>query len=311
MAAPPVERSLIVPLTACRMCGSGALHAVLTLAPPGDSRAAHADPGAEEPHLPLTLNRCAACGHVQLADLLDRIHILGRPVAAIGADPGRRQASEALARQLIARLAPPRDSLVVGIGSNDGTILKPFEDAGCRVQGIEPAVNVAGAAIAAGIPTHPGLFSPQIAEKIEEERGRAALILAGQAFAEAGDPAAWMEGVRLLLRRDGAFAFCVDGLADLIETARIDRITHRTIDYHAIAPLKRFLAASDLHLFAAERRPGGALFGLAQRFGGPHPPEASLDALIEAERAAGIAGDAALASLAARLAAAPAPRGLR
>ncbi len=265
------------PLTSCRMCGAGGLRAVLTLAPTptGDGLIAPADAGAARPRLPLTLNRCAACGHVQLADLVDRIRILGRPVAAIGADPRRRQASEALARQLIARLSPPRDALIVGIGSNDGTILKPFDDAGCRVQGIEPAANVAGAAIAAGIPTHPGLFSPQVAEKIEEERGRAALILAGQAFAEAGDPAAWMEGVRLLLRRDGVFAFCVDGLADLIETARIDKITHRTIDYHAIAPLKRFLAASDLHLFAAERLPGGALFGLAQRFGGPHAPDAS------------------------------------
>lgn len=308
MAAPQVERSFVLPLASCRMCGAGGLRAVLTLAPPGDSLAATTESSADQPGVPLILNRCSACGHVQLAELVDRIRILGQPVPAIGADPRLRQASEAQARQLIARLSPARDALIVGIGSNDGTILKPFEDAGCRVQGIEPAANVAGAAIAAGVPTHPGLFSPAIAEKIEEERGRAALIFSGQAFAEAGDPAAWMEGVRLLLRRDGVFAFCVDGLASLFENARIDRITHRTIDYHAIAPLKRFLAASDLHLFAAERRPGGALFGLAQRFGGPHAPDAALDALILAEQAAGIADDAGFARLAARLAEA---RGLR
>lgn len=284
----------------CALCHGHDLIPVLKLAPtpPGNALALAA--GTRQVAFPLDLGRCCACGHVQLLDVLDRISVLGRPAAADRTSPSRAAMVQALAHSLADRLQPERDQLIVDIGANDGTFLKVFDDLGMRVQGIEPAANLAGEAIGAGVPTHAGLFSPAIAERIEEIRGRAAIVVGHQAFAEAQDPFAFIEGVRTLLRRDGVFAFSVEALAALIAGGHIDGIHHRSLSYHTVAPLKRFLAACDLDLFAVTRA-GTRLEGLAQRLGGSHATDGSVEALIAIETAAGFGDGSALATFAARV----------
>lgn len=284
----------------CALCGSRELATVLSLSPtpPGNARALAA--GTLHTAFPLDLGRCGACGHVQLLDIVDRITVLGRPAAADRVSLQRSATAQALARALAERLRPAHDQLIIDVGSNDGTFLKVFDDLGMRVQGIEPAANLAGEAIGGGVPTHAGLFSPAIADRIEEMRGRAAIVIGHQAFAEAEDPFAFMEGVRTLLRRDGVFAFSVEALDAIIAGGRIDRIHHRALSYHTVAPLKRFLAACDLDLFAAARV-GARLDGLAQRLGGTHAADGSVEALIAIEAAAGFGDGSALAAFAARV----------
>ena len=51
------------------------------------------------------------------------------------------------------------DSLVVDIGSNDGTWLKQYAPFGLRVLGVEPAANVAEMANAAGVRTWNRFFN--------------------------------------------------------------------------------------------------------------------------------------------------------
>ncbi|MCU0839304.1 MAG: class I SAM-dependent methyltransferase [Rhodospirillales bacterium] len=274
---------------------------MLRLAPTPPGNALLRETGSLQACYPLDLARCRACGHIQLLDIVNRIDVLGRPAAADQASPQRMATAEGFARALARRLALPRESLVVDIGSNDGTFLKVFEDSGMRVQGIEAAVNVAGDAIRGGIATHPGLFSPAIAERIEDSRGRAALVVAHQALAEAEDPFAVLEGVRILLRRDGVFAFSVDALAAVVERGRVDRIDHRSLSYHTVAPLKRFLAACDLELFAVQRV-GDRLNGLAQRLGGRHAADGSVEHSIAAEADAGLEDGGAFPPFAARVA---------
>ena len=68
---------------------------------------------------------------------------------------------------------PPAGSLVVDIGSNDGSLLKPFKAAGHRVLGIDPAKSVARRAIEAGIPTIAELMTPDLARSIRDQHGPA------------------------------------------------------------------------------------------------------------------------------------------
>lgn len=287
---------------ACSLCHLAELAPVLRLAPSplanafaGDREAARA-----EPKLPLDLVRCRGCGHVQLAQIVDRYRVFARSLAPHGASPAMVAHLEAFARDLIALYPSARDALVVDIGCNDGTLLKAFEESGRRVQGIEPAVDVAGQALARGIRTHAGFFLPAVAERLEEERGRAAYVIAGMAFAEAERPAELLEAVSLILARDGVFAFEVAHLAPLIADAAFDGITHPVLDYHALAPLVRFFAANDFEVIAARRTAvgRGRLRGIAQRLGGPHPRDGSVEALLQAEAAAGLGEAAAFARFA-------------
>lgn len=298
---------MIPPAPACRvrdrcaLCADDGLEMVLRLAPSPAGNALASTVDGTPPTFPLELMRCRACGHVQLSVTLDRLAVLGRPDAGDGASPRRTAIAQALAHSLAERVQPAQGALVVDIGSGDGTFLKVFEERGQRVQGVEPAVNLAGEAIRASVPTHPGLFSPAIADRIEETRGRAALIVAHQAFAEADDPRAFLEGVRLLLRREGVFAFSVHSLAAIVEDGRLDHITHRALAYHGVAPLRRCLAACDFELFAISAE-GGRLDGLAQPLGGPHVADGSVERLAAREAELGLADGAAFGPFAGRLA---------
>jgi SAM-dependent methyltransferase len=290
-AGPPAEPGWRRRL-ACSLCHGPALDPVLTLPPSPVASAFAADRATAlaEPTLPLSLWRCRTCGHVQLGQIVDRFRVFARALAAHGGSPAMVAHLAAFAEDLMQRYPSSREALVIDIGCNDGTLLKAFEDAGRRVQGIEPAVDVAGLALGRGIRTHAGFFLPAVAERLEEERGRAAYVIAQMAFAEAERPAELLEAVSLILARDGVFAFEVAYLGDLLEQAAFDGITHRVLDYHALAPLVRFFAANDFEVIAARRTPPhrGSLRGIVQRLGGPHRRDPSVDMVLAWEEAAGL-----------------------
>ena len=290
---------------ACGLCHHPALDLILALSPSPLANAfvTPEAAGLRQPRLPLDLVRCRACGHVQLLQIVDRFRVFARSYDPHEASPRMTAHLKAFARYLMERFPSASDALVVDIGANDGTFLKAFEDAGRRVQGIEPAANLAGRALAKGVRTHAGFFLPAVADRLEEERGRAAYVTAQMAFAEAEKPGELLEAVGLILARDGVFAFEVAYLGALIEQCAFDSITHRVLDYHALAPLVRFFAANDFEIIAVDRTPPhrGSLRGIAQRLGGPYPRDPAVDELLAAEEAAGLADPETYAALGERI----------
>lgn len=292
------------PRTACSLCGGRPLVRSLTLTPSPLADvfvdAAHRD--QPQAAYPLELGRCEACGHVQLLAVVDRLRVFNFAREAHGSQHGNAQALRAFAASVLQRYPSGSNALIVDIGCNDGTFLKVFDEAGLRVQGVEAAANVAAQAVAAGLRVHAGLFTPAIADRIEEERGRAAYVVAHMALAETDAPAAFLEGVSLLLARTGIFVCEVVYLRDLIDSGAFDSINHRVLDYYALTPLVRFFAANDLEVVAVERsaRHRGSIRVFSQRTGGPHTPDGSVPRMLAEEAAAGLNGVEPLARLALR-----------
>lgn len=290
----------------CGLCGDTHLTPVLELVPTPPANAFVAERALSEAQtcFPLELVLCEGCRHVQLAHILDRYRLLGDPLDADADRPEHQAHNIAWARQLMERCPAGEQPLVVDIGSNDGSLLKLFEDAGWRVQGVEPSVNVAGTAIGRGIQTYPGFFQPSIAARIEDERGQAQLVIAHALMSQTDDPRGFLEGVRMLLRPDGLFSFEVPSLQAIVADAGVDAITHLTLDYHSVAPLGRALSQSGLELIAVSRTRlhGGRLRGLARPLGGAAPVEASVAALLADERRLGLAEAESYRTLAHRLA---------
>jgi SAM-dependent methyltransferase len=276
------------PRRACGLCGSARLQSVVSLTPtpPAAAFATERTRAIDQPSYPLELGRCGDCGHVQLLHVVNRLN-----AAALAADPDSASAATcaelvAHAADLMALMPSAGSPLIVDIGCNDGTFLAAFEDAGWRVQGIDASANVAGAAVARGVATHANLFTHALAERIEEERGSASLVVAHRCFAEAADLIDVMDGVRALLSRDGLFAFETGYLGDVVVGGRVDAVTHATLDYHSVRPLKRFLASCDMeliHVTHSSAHRGGVLRGLAQRTGGPRAADASVARWIDDE----------------------------
>jgi hypothetical protein len=82
--------------------------------------------------------------------------------------------------QTIVSLGP--ESLIVDIGSNDGTLLSNFKNGGHRVQGIEPTL-MGNLANERGIPTAITFFGPEIAARVKAEQGPATVVTATNVFA--------------------------------------------------------------------------------------------------------------------------------
>lgn len=280
---------------------------MLSLAPtpPANGFVGEAERDRPQPLLPLDLFRCGGCGHVQLLDVVDPLDLFQRRRSAIAAVPALGRYYRTFAETLVARFPQASGRLAVGIGSNDGTLLKVLEAAGCRPYGVEPAVDLARAAIRGGVTTFPGFFSPAIATRIEEESGRAALVVAVNVLAHVDDPRGLLEGVVQLLARDGVLAFEIPCLADLVESNLIDGVRHEILNYYAVAPLVRLFHSCDLDWFAAERvaERGGRLRGYGQHLGGPHPADGSVARLLERERRLRLDDPATFAAFADRIAA--------
>ncbi len=285
----------------CRLCGSVTPELVLSL-PPTPPANAFVDAGARgraQSRYPLDLMRCVACGHVQLRDVVSPFELFQRNRTAIAGDPTNAAHAVAFARDLLDRLRLAPGALVLEVGSNDGTLLKTFEAAGCRVQGVEPAIDLARTAIAADVPTHPGFFGPGIANRFEDEHGPAEVIIASGVLAHVDDLRGTLESLSRLLARDGLLAFEVPCLADIVAHGQIDAIRHENLDYHTVRLLSGIFLACDLELIAVQRvsTQGGRLRGYAQHLGGPHAADGSVADFREQERDLGCDGAAAVKAL--------------
>ena len=272
----------------CRLCGGRNLDRVLSLTPtpPANAFVGEGDKDKAQACFPLDVFFCAGCAHVQLLNVVDPRLLFENYVYVSGTSPVFVRHFADYAEAVIARFRPDPGSLVVDLGSNDGTLLKEFKRRGMTVLGVDPARAIVARATAAGIETIGDFFTPILAARMRNERGPAAIVTANNVFAHADDLKGIAEGVRALLANDGVFAFEVSYLVDVIEKTLFDTIYHEHLAYHSVKPLVGFLAGVGLDFFAAERvaSHGGSLRGFAQSAGGPRRPDGSVAAMLALEK---------------------------
>ena len=276
----------------CRLCGGRRLERILSLAPiPLANAFVTRDQLAlEQPRFPLDVWLCAACGHVQLLDVVDPKTLYEHYVYVSGTSPAFVRHFEQYADDVIRSFAPPADGLIVEIGSNDGTLLKFFRDRERRVLGVDPAQEISAATRALGIPTITGFFTPELADRILAEHGLASVIVANNVMAHIDDLSSVARGVACLLTPSGVLVFEVAYLVDLIQDILFDTIYHEHLDYHSVEPLIPFLAGHGLELVDVMRidTHGGSFRAVAQRTGGRLPVRESVSAALALEREIGL-----------------------
>ncbi len=276
----------------CRLCQSTSLHCVLSLAPspPADAFVVPAKAHLAQPCYPLDVYWCADCFHVQLLQAIDPQVLFRDYIYTTTSSPGLTAHFKAYAESVVATHGIPAGSLVVDIGSNDGTLLRFFKQMGMTVVGVDPALEIARQATAAGLETIADFFTSELAATCAEERGAAGLITANNVFAHSDDLGDMADGVCRWLAPDGIFVFEVQYLADMLDHMVFDYIYHEHLSYHSVEPLQRFLAVHGLELIHVRDIPtkGGSLRAVAQRAGGPRPVDASVAAHIARERESGL-----------------------
>jgi SAM-dependent methyltransferase len=271
----------------CRLCDSKNVERVVELDPIPLSENYSYDQAvaANAPRYPVDVFMCGDCGHVQQVDIIDPKTLWDSYTYYSGDAKGMPEHFQNVAAKAIKAAAAPAGSLVVDIGSNDGSLLKPFKSAGYRVLGIDPATDAAKRANDAGIPTITSLMTRDLAKQIREEHGPAHIVCAFNVFAHADDLGEMVDCVQTLLAPDGLFFFEAQYLLDIIDGMLIATLFHEHLSHHSVKPLVKFLDRHGLELIAVERAQiqHGSLIGIVQLKGGKRPVEESVKQLVALE----------------------------
>lgn len=272
----------------CRLCDSHNLERVLHLTPtpPGDIYIPIDHINETQETYPLDICLCHNCGNVQLCDVVNPEILYGKYLYESSISLGLVEHFRRLADEIVEYINPPNGSLVIDIGSNDGSLLKAFKDKGMQVLGIEPARAIAQKAMESGIKTLPAFFSSELAHRIKKEYGQASIITANYVFANVDDLTNMTNGIRELLAPDGLFILETGYLLDIIKNLLFDTIYHEHLSYFSVRPLKVFFEHHDMKLINVKRVPtkGGALRCTVQHKGGKYKISPSVDELITLEK---------------------------
>src|SRR6266851_10123887 len=160
MVVEPPKKSVTVKVVhreTCRLCDSGRVELVVKLEPIplSENYTLDSESGKKAPRFPVDVYMCADCGHVQQLDVVDSKSLWESYTYYSGEAKGMPEHFEQVAAKIRKLYQPPAGSLVVDIGSNDGSLLLPFKKAGFRVLGIDPAREIARQATESGIETIP------------------------------------------------------------------------------------------------------------------------------------------------------------
>jgi hypothetical protein len=241
-------------LPACRLCSAplDTTFVDLGMSPPCESYLAADQLDAGEVFYPLHVRVCSSCLLVQLpayipAEDIFTFYAYFSSYSDSWVEHARRFVDGAVERW---GLGP--DSFVVEVASNDGYLLQHVVAKGIRCLGIEPAANVADAALAKGIPTEVMFLGEETGSKVAEAHGPADLVVANNVFAHVPDIVDFAKGMRAMLSPTGHVSIEIPHLLRLIEGNEYDTIYHEHYSYLSLLTTQRVLAAAGLTVVDVE-----------------------------------------------------------
>lgn len=272
--------------TACRFCSASLRHLFVDLgmSPLCNTNVEPHQLNQMEPFYPLHAYVCDQCFLVQLGEFVAPSDIFGEySYFSSYADSWVAHAKR-YADRMVECFGINSESLVMEIASNDGYLLQHFVAMNIPVLGIEPAANVAKAAIEKGIPTTVRFFGKQSAEEIVREHGQADLLLGNNVLAHVPNLNDFVAGMKVAVKPKGIITMEFPHLMRLMEGNQFDTIYHEHFSYFSFYTVQKVFAAHGITLFDVEELTthGGSLriFGCHS---GERAPSRPVKELLERE----------------------------
>jgi len=179
---------------------------------------------------------------------------------------------------------------VVEVASNDGYLLQFFSERGIPVMGIEPAGNVAHEAMAKGVPTVVRFFGVDTARGLAAQGYQADLLIGNNVLAHVPNLNDFVAGLKIALKPTGVLTMEFPHLLHLLAETQFDTIYHEHFSYFSLLAVQRILDHHGLAVFDVEELPthGGSLRVFACHSEQKRPAASSVEAVLAAERAAGL-----------------------
>lgn len=239
----------------CRFCRNDLTHVFVDLgmSPLCESYLPAERLNAMEPFYPLRVYVCERCLLVQLEEFVAPGEIFSEYAYFSSYSDSWVEHARRYCELVTVRFGLGPGSRVMEIASNDGYLLQHFVARGVPVLGIEPAANVAQAAVAKGVPTVVRFFGRKAAEEIRGELGAPDLLIGNNVLAHVPDINDFVSGMQALLAPGGVITMEFPHVLELIEQNQFDTIYHEHFSYLSFATVERIFAAHGLALFDVER----------------------------------------------------------
>jgi SAM-dependent methyltransferase len=240
---------------ACRLCSSDKIEIAWNLcpAPYGDLFKKDKLSAVGLTKHSLTLMLCRNCKHLQLAEEVDADEIYCEYVYQSSVTSGLRTYYQRLAQEMVNLIGLTPSSLVVDVGSNDGTGLLPYKGYGIRVFGVEPSNDPAQVAVDSGIPTLNEFLNDESVEKVISEVGLARLVCANYVAANVPRPVDFFRSIRSLLSSDGWVSILTGYHPDQFAIGMFEYINHDHLSYFTVSSALNLAKESGLILVSAQR----------------------------------------------------------
>jgi len=279
--------------TCCRSCGHPLSHTFcdLGMSPLSNAFVRREQADRMEPFYPLHARVCERCWLVQLEAFESPQAIFSDYAYFSSYSDSWLEHARGYVRAMCERLHLGAGSQVIEVASNDGYLLQYFRDAGVPVLGIEPASNVARAAVARGVPTRVAFFGGALGRTLAGEGLCADLLVGNNVFAHVPDINDFTAGLAPALKPDGVLTLEFPHLLELIAGHQFDTIYHEHFSYLSLGTASRVLSRHGLRVFDVERLPthGGSLRVFACRAGSVrHAEQPAVAATLAMEQSAGL-----------------------
>jgi len=261
------------------------------MSPLCESYPSAADLNSGEVYYPLKVYVCDICLLVQLEEYESAENIFSDYAYFSSYSDSWLKHADDYCGKMTDLLALSDQSFVVEVASNDGYLLQYFNKRGVPSLGIEPAANVAKAAVERGVPTLVEFFGTRLANELAEAGRCADLVLGNNVLAQVPDLNDFVEGLKLLLKPTGVLTLEFPHLLRLIECNEFDTIYHEHFSYFSLLTTVRILEAHGMKVFDVDELTthGGSLRVYACRAENEtRPMEASVRKVLDDEERAGL-----------------------
>lgn len=276
----------------CRLCDGPVRQTVVDLgmSPLCESYLSADELDGEERYYPLHAMVCGECFLVQLKQYVSAEHIFSDYAYFSSYSTSWVEHARVYVGMIAQRLNLGSNSLAIELASNDGYLLQHFGPLGIPALGIEPAANVAKAAIQKGVATRVDFFGRRLAGELSESGLQADLIIGNNVLAQVPDLNDFVDGMRQLLKPEGVVTLEFPHVQRLIEGNQFDTIYHEHFSYFSLITIELMAARHELKVIDVEELPthGGSLRVYLAHAGSSHPHSDRVDALIEEEEAFGL-----------------------
>ena len=250
-------------IRSCRICASEKLVEFLDLGDQPPANSLRKDRSEVLPAVPLKLVFCEACSTVQLSDTVNPEYLFDHYVWVTGTSKTAVEYSDLFCKRVMSRLPAKQDggAFVVEVASNDGTFLQRFQQAGCRVQGVDPARNIAEIAVARGVPTLNSFFNLDVAKTLRADQGPAGAVIARNVISHVKEIHSIIAGMAHLIEGGGTGVIEFHYLGKILDELHYDSVYHEHLFYFSLKTLGQLLQQYGLKIFDVEQSPisGGSL----------------------------------------------------